>query len=33
MSFSGLRLDKVYDVSSPKLFAAATSGRRIKSAT
>jgi type VI secretion system secreted protein Hcp len=31
--FSGLRLDKVYDVSSPKLFAAATSGRHIKSAT
>jgi type VI secretion system Hcp family effector len=30
--FSGLRLDKVYDVSSPKLFAAATSGRHIKSA-
>jgi type VI secretion system secreted protein Hcp len=29
---SSLRLDKVYDVSSPKLFAAATSGRRIKSA-
>jgi type VI secretion system Hcp family effector len=29
---SALRLDKVYDVSSPKLFAAATSGRRIKSA-
>ena len=29
---SFLRLDKVYDVSSPKLFAAATSGRRIKSA-
>jgi type VI protein secretion system component Hcp len=31
--FSGLRLDKVYDVSSPKLFAAATSGRHIKNAT
>jgi type VI secretion system secreted protein Hcp len=31
--FNGLRLDKVYDVSSPKLFAAATSGRRLKSAT
>jgi type VI secretion system secreted protein Hcp len=31
--FSGLRLDKVYDVSSPKLFAAATSGRHLKSAT
>jgi type VI secretion system secreted protein Hcp len=30
--FSGLRLDKVYDISSPKLFAAATSGRHIKSA-
>jgi type VI protein secretion system component Hcp len=30
--FSGLRLDKVYDVSSPRLFAAATSGRHIKSA-
>jgi type VI secretion system Hcp family effector len=29
---SSLRLDKVYDVSSPKLFAAATSGRRIKTA-
>jgi type VI secretion system Hcp family effector len=29
---SSLRLDKVYDVSSPRLFAAATSGRRIKSA-
>ena len=29
---SSLRLDKVYDVSSPKLFAAATSGRRIKNA-
>ena len=29
---SALRLDKVYDVSSPRLFAAATSGRRIKSA-
>ena len=29
---ASLRLDKVYDVSSPKLFAAATSGRRIKSA-
>ncbi|MGZ8634058.1 MAG: Hcp family type VI secretion system effector [Solirubrobacteraceae bacterium] len=29
---SSLRLDKVYDVSSPKLFAAATSGRHIKSA-
>jgi type VI secretion system secreted protein Hcp len=31
--FSGLRLDKVYDRSSPKIFAAATSGRHIKSAT
>jgi type VI secretion system secreted protein Hcp len=31
--FNGLRLDKVYDVSSPKLFAAATSGRHLKSAT
>jgi type VI secretion system secreted protein Hcp len=30
--FSGLRLDKVYDVSSPRLFAAATSGRHIKTA-
>jgi type VI secretion system secreted protein Hcp len=30
--FSGLRLDKVYDVSSPRLFAAATSGRHIKNA-
>jgi type VI secretion system secreted protein Hcp len=30
--FSGLRLDKVYDTSSPKIFAAATSGRHIKSA-
>lgn len=30
---SSLRLDKVYDVSSPRLFAAATSGRHIKSAT
>ena len=29
---SSLRLDKVYDVSSPRLFAAATSGRRIKTA-
>ena len=29
---TSLRLDKVYDVSSPKLFAAATSGRHIKSA-
>jgi type VI secretion system secreted protein Hcp len=29
---SSLRLDKVYDVSSPKLFAAATSGRHIKNA-
>jgi type VI secretion system secreted protein Hcp len=29
---SSLRLDKVYDVSSPRLFAAATSGRHIKSA-
>ena len=31
--FSGLRLDKVYDVSSPRLLSAATSGRRLKSAT
>jgi type VI secretion system secreted protein Hcp len=31
--FNGLRLDKVYDVSSPKLFAAATSGRHLKTAT
>jgi type VI secretion system secreted protein Hcp len=31
--FNGLRLDKVYDVSSPKLFAAATSGRHLKNAT
>lgn len=31
--FSGLRLDKVYDVSSPRLFSAATSGRHIKNAT
>lgn len=31
--FSGLRLDKVYDVSSPRLLSAATSGRHIKSAT
>jgi type VI secretion system secreted protein Hcp len=31
--FSGLRLDKVYDVSSPRLLAAATSGRHLKSAT
>jgi type VI secretion system secreted protein Hcp len=31
--FNGLRLDKVYDVSSPRLFAAATSGRHLKSAT
>jgi type VI secretion system secreted protein Hcp len=29
---SSLRLDKVYDVASPRLFAAATSGRHIKSA-
>jgi type VI secretion system secreted protein Hcp len=29
---SSLRLDKVYDVSSPRLFAAATSGHHIKSA-
>jgi type VI secretion system secreted protein Hcp len=31
--FSGLRLDKVYDVSSPRLLSAATSGRHLKSAT
>jgi type VI secretion system secreted protein Hcp len=31
--FSALRLDKVYDVSSPRLLAAATSGRHLKSAT
>jgi type VI secretion system secreted protein Hcp len=31
--FSGLRLDKVYDVSSPRILSAATSGRRLKSAT
>ena len=31
--FSGLRLDKVYDVSSPKLLSAATSGRHLKGAT
>jgi type VI secretion system secreted protein Hcp len=31
--FNGLRLDKVYDVSSPRLFAAATSGRHLKTAT
>jgi type VI secretion system secreted protein Hcp len=30
--FSGLRLDKVYDVSSPRLLSAATSGRHLKSA-
>jgi type VI secretion system secreted protein Hcp len=30
--FSGLKLIKVYDVSSPRLFGAATSGRHIKSA-
>ena len=33
MRFSGLRLDKVYDVSSPRLLSAATSGRHLKSAT
>jgi type VI secretion system secreted protein Hcp len=31
--FSALRLDKVYDQSSPRLLSAATSGRHIKSAT
>ena len=31
--FSGLRLDKVYDVSSPRILSAATSGRHLKSAT
>jgi type VI secretion system secreted protein Hcp len=31
--FSALRLDKVYDVSSPRLLSAATSGRHLKSAT
>ncbi|MGZ4272051.1 MAG: Hcp family type VI secretion system effector, partial [Solirubrobacteraceae bacterium] len=31
--FSSLRLDKVYDVSSPRLLSAATSGRHLKSAT
>jgi type VI secretion system Hcp family effector len=30
--FSGLKLIKVYDVSSPRLFGAATSGRHIKTA-
>jgi type VI secretion system secreted protein Hcp len=30
--FSSLRLDKVYDVSSPRLLSAATSGRHLKSA-
>jgi type VI secretion system secreted protein Hcp len=31
--FSGLRLDKVYDVSSPRILSAATSGRHLKNAT
>ncbi len=31
--FNGLRLDKVYDVSSPRILSAATSGRHLKSAT
>jgi type VI secretion system secreted protein Hcp len=31
--FSALRLDKVYDVSSPRILSAATSGRHLKSAT
>jgi type VI secretion system secreted protein Hcp len=31
--FSSLRLDKVYDVSSPRLLSAATSGRHLKTAT
>ncbi|HEX6698616.1 MAG TPA: type VI secretion system tube protein Hcp [Solirubrobacteraceae bacterium] len=31
--FSGLRLDKVYDVSSPRILSAATSGRHLKTAT